>query len=124
VRKSAEPSEESTAEDRTPRTVGENTNLVPDDARAELAVVARMHAALGRTDYPTALTLAAEHERRWPHGMFEVEREGVRAIAACGARASDAAARAARFLANNPHAPVAMRVRSACSAQLSARQAR
>jgi hypothetical protein len=84
----------------------------------ELMLVTRMHAALRQGDFSAALALCAEHERRWPHGVFELEREGVRAIASCGANTNDAASRAKRFLSAHPHTPVAMRVSSACAAQL------
>jgi hypothetical protein len=84
----------------------------------ELALLKRMHAALREADYSIVMALCAEHERRWPHGVFELEREGVRAIAACAANSDDAMPRAKRFLAAHPHAPIAMRVSSACVARL------
>jgi hypothetical protein len=88
------------------------------DPRAELALLTRVHAALREADFSRVLELCAEHERRWPHGVFELEREGLRAIAACGANTSDALARAKRFLTAHPHVPVAMRVSAACSVRL------
>jgi hypothetical protein len=85
---------------------------------SELALIKRIHAELRDTDFASALSLCAEHERRWPHGMFELEREGARAIASCGVSSNDAARRASHFLTAYPHAPVALRVRSACEKQL------
>jgi hypothetical protein len=83
-----------------------------------LAMMKRIQAALRDTDFPTVLTLCAEHARRWPHGVFELEREGVRAIASCGGNSDDAALRAKRFLKAHPRAPVAMRVSASCAEQL------
>ena len=91
---------------------------LPEQARTELAMMKRIQAALRDAEFSTALALCAEHARRWPHGVFELEREGVRAIAACGGESDDAALRAKRFLTAHPHAPVAMRVSAACAPQL------
>jgi hypothetical protein len=91
---------------------------LPEDARTELAMMKRLHTALRDADFSTALALCAEHARRWPHGVFELEREGVRAIASCGGNSDDAALRAKRFLTAHPHSPVAMRVSAACATQL------
>jgi hypothetical protein len=90
------------------------------DARAELALVERIQAAMRNAKPTTALALCAEHERRWPHGTFAQEREGVRAIASCDTHSHDAGSRARTFLADHPSAPLAPRVSSACATQLSA----
>jgi hypothetical protein len=95
--------------------------MLPEVAPTELAIMKRIHGALRDADFSTVLTLCAEHARRWPHGVFELEREGVRAIASCGGNSDDAAVRAKRFLTAHPHAPVAMRVNTACAAQLKKR---
>jgi len=87
-------------------------------ASTELAVLKRMQAALRADDFTTALALCAEHRRRWPHGTFELEREGVHAIAACGVSSDDAVPLAKAFLAKHPRAAVAMRVSAACGIQL------
>jgi hypothetical protein len=93
--------------------------IAPKEAPStELAVLKRMQAALHAADYTTTLDLCAEHERRWPHGTFELEREGVRAIAACGESSDDAIPLAKAFLARHPHAAIAIRVSSACARQL------
>jgi hypothetical protein len=84
-------------------------------ARAELEFVARINAAV-RTSAPrTVLALCAEHERRWPHGMFEQEREGARAIASCRAKLAGAAIQVRAFLATYPRTAVAARVRDECA---------
>jgi hypothetical protein len=90
------------------------------DERAELAFVARINAALLGSKLRTVLALCTEHERRWPHGAFVQEREGLRAIASCGSGAMGAAAQARTFLASYPRAPLASRVREACVRQLTA----
>ncbi len=81
----------------------------------------RIQGALRDADFSKALALCAEHARRWPDGVFEHEREGVRAIASCGMRSDDAALRAQRFLTMHPDAPVALRVSAACARQLTKR---
>jgi hypothetical protein len=93
----------------------------PQAPPTELAMMKRMQNALQEADFSAVLALCAEHARRWPHGVFELEREGVRAIASCGEHSDDAALRAERFLNAHPHAPVAMRVSAACAAQLKKR---
>jgi hypothetical protein len=91
-----------------------------DDARAELALVERIHAAM-RADNPSlALALCAKHELDWPRGTFALEREGLRAIALCDLRSNHAEAHARTFLADHPSTPLAPRVAAACAAQLSA----
>ena len=93
-----------------------NTN----DARAELELVARINAAVRGSSPQTVLALCAEHERRWPHGVFEQEREGTRAITWCSAKALGAGARAQAFLTRYPRSAIAARVREECAAPLSA----
>jgi hypothetical protein len=95
---------------------------LPEAARTELAMMKLMQGALRDADYSTVLALCAEHARRWPHGVFELEREGVRAIASCGGNSNGAVLRATRFLTAHPHAPVALRVRAACAVQLTKRE--
>jgi hypothetical protein len=90
------------------------------DARAELAFMARINAALLAAKPRLVLSLCAEHERRWPHGMFVQERNGLRALAACNSGASSAAELARAYLASYPRAPLALRVRDTCAAQLKA----
>jgi hypothetical protein len=90
------------------------------DARAELAFVARINAAVRESTPQTVLALCAEHERRWPHGIFEQEREGTRAIASCSSKSPGAGARARAFLANYPRAAIAARVREECAPLLTA----
>jgi hypothetical protein len=93
------------------------------DARAELAFMARINAALLAAKPQTVLTLCAEHERRWPRGIFVQERDGLRAIAACSSRADGAAALARTYLTDYPRVPLALRVRDKCAPQLQAADA-
>jgi hypothetical protein len=89
-----------------------------DEARAELALVKRIHLAMRNGNTAGALALCTEHERRWPHGTFALEREGVRAIASCESGSSEAGSRARAFLAKYPHATLAPRVTAACASAL------
>jgi hypothetical protein len=88
------------------------------DARAELELVARINAAVRASAPSAVLALCAEHEHRWPHGMFEPEREGARAIASCSSRLEGAGDRARAFLTRYPRTAIAARVREECSAWL------
>lgn len=112
------PSSESEPDDAVTATPLEAEPTLLEDTRTELAMMKRIQAALRDADYSTVLELCAEHARRWPHGVFELEREGVRAIASCGDNSDDATLRAKGFLKAHPRAPVAMRVSAACAAQL------
>jgi len=111
----AEPTDRATAPSPDPTRTAEL-----DDSRAELALVRRIHLAMQSENPLGALALCAEHARRWPHGTFVQEREGVRAIALCETRSSAAGTRARAFLANYPRAPLAPRVAAACASELGA----
>ena len=94
------------------------------DARAELSLVERIHAALRNAKPAAVLALCVEHELRWPRGTFVQEREGARAIASCDARSAQAQSLARAFLAKNPNAPLAPRVTEACAPVLTPRPER
>lgn len=87
----------------------------PLDARAELALIERIHSAMRAANPSDALELCAEHAERWPRGVFAEEREAVSAIASCALRSDDALARAQSFLRKHPRAPTAPRVAAACA---------
>ena len=74
-----------------------------DDLAAERAILDRARHALEREDGESALSAAAEHERRFPVGLLAQEREAmaVRALAILG-RVPEARARAERFRARYP----------------------
>jgi hypothetical protein len=84
------------------------------EAQLERAFMARIQAAVRGAKLRQALALCAEHERRWPHGTFQQEREGVRALAACKLQLADAESRAHGYLADYPHGALAPSVRAAC----------
>ena len=75
-----------------------------------------MHTALQQAKPKSVLALCVEHERRWPHGTFAQERQGLRAVAACRVGAVGAGALARAFLVSYPRGPLAARVRDACGA--------
>lgn len=85
------------------------------DPAEELQLVRAMQQALRSGNPSQALTLAADHVRRFPRGALAEEREGVRAVARCQLAAPDARlpilnAFTQRF-ATSPYAP---RVKAAC----------
>ena len=59
------------------------------------------------------MTLAAEHERRFPRGTLAQERDGARVVARCmsGAKSSSGAE---AFLAAHPRSPMRARIVAAC----------
>jgi hypothetical protein len=82
------------------------------DAEAELALLGRAQALLGRDAHGT-LALLAEHTRSYPRGVFREEREvlALEAESKLGRKAA-AVARAERFVAEFPRSAHARRVRS------------
>lgn len=85
------------------------------DLDAEVSLLARAQKALGAGDAARALTLLDSHAAKHPHGILQVERAGVRAIALCTARrTAEGRAAAAAFLAKHAQSPLAARVRAAC----------
>jgi hypothetical protein len=117
------PSEEKRIEPRvTPAAAPVQAQVVDvsTDARAELAFVQRIREALTETDPERVLSLCDEHQRRWPHGTFAQEREGLQTIATCQTQAQNAASIARAFFTSYPHSPMGPRVRIACASQLQA----
>jgi hypothetical protein len=92
------------------------------EAQLERAFMARIQAAVRGAKLRQALALCAEHERRWPHGTFQQEREGVRALAACKLQLAEAESRAHGYLADYPHGALAPSVRAACDGAAAAPQ--
>ncbi|HKY35550.1 MAG TPA: hypothetical protein VJN18_06420 [Polyangiaceae bacterium] len=88
----------------------------PDaDSAEELTLVRAMQQALRSDNASQALSLAAEHARRFPRGALVEEREGVRAVAQCqlAAPATHAAIFEA-FTRRFPSSPYVARVKAAC----------
>lgn len=81
------------------------------DPAAEAELARAMDRALRDGDPAGALRLAAEHERRFPHGVLSEEREGVRAMARC---ATGDHAAGMGFLRAHPKSPLRARITKAC----------
>ena len=79
--------------------------------RDELDLVDPARQALANGDPGAAIRLADEHARRFPAGVFGLERDVIRidALSRAG-RAAEATARAREFLEQHPHAPQARRI--------------
>jgi hypothetical protein len=77
----------------------------------EVVLVAEIDAALRSGDAARATQLAADHERKFPHGLLVEEREGARVIAHC---MSGSRSRATAFLAAHPRSPMRARIVAAC----------
>jgi hypothetical protein len=76
---------------------------VQESYAAELALLSRAQVAYAGQDFSSALTLVAEHGRRFPHGRLAEEREAlrVRSLAKSG-RADEARRAAAAFAERFP----------------------
>jgi rhodanese-related sulfurtransferase len=85
-------------------------------ASEEASLVGAIDAALRGGDGAGALGLAAEHERRFPHGALAQEREGARVVARCMSGQRSAAA-ASSFLAAHPRSPMRARIGAACGTE-------
>lgn len=85
------------------------------DPAEELALVRSMQQALRSGNASQALSLAAEHTRRFPKGALSEEREGVRAVAQCRLAAPEARpAVLDAFTRRFGGSPYAARVKAAC----------
>jgi hypothetical protein len=87
----------------------------PRSIKEELELVRSAQQALNRGDAGSALTLLAEHARKYPSGALWQDREASRVFATC--RLGDAAgarALADAFLRRAPLSPFADRVRATC----------
>jgi hypothetical protein len=82
-----------------------------DPFTAELELLQRAHAAYTRRDFAVALTLAAEHARRYPQGPLAEQREAlrVRSLAASG-QAEEARRASAIFAIQFPRSVLLPRV--------------
>ncbi|HXU01839.1 MAG TPA: hypothetical protein VN903_12650 [Polyangia bacterium] len=70
-----------------------------DPFAAELELLQRAHAAYTRHDFTAALTVVAEHARRFPRGHLAEQREALRVRSLQGAGRTDEAHRAAAAFA-------------------------
>ncbi len=86
-----------------------------DTLAEENRLLAKARKALLDEQPERALTLLADHARRFAGGILVEERKALRAVALCDAGRNDDGAAAARaFLRAHPKAALAQRVRSAC----------
>jgi hypothetical protein len=86
---------------------------VPESYAAELALLSRAQVAYAGQDFSSALTLVAEHGRRFPRGRLAEEREAlrVRSLAKSG-RADEARRAAAAFAERFPRSVMLPRLRA------------
>jgi len=70
-----------------------------DPVNVELALLQRAHAAFTRREFSAALTLVAEHARRFPSGHLAEQREALRVRSLVGSGRMDEAHRAAAAFA-------------------------
>ncbi len=103
-----------------PRAPGHAAPVAPphraDDAFEEIALLAKIQAALRVDDAPLALSLVDEHARRFPRGALAPEREGARVLATCSRSAAPQRQALGRvYLEDHPRSPLAARVRAACA---------
>lgn len=87
----------------------------------ELAWMQQIESALRGGNPRRVLELCAEHERRWPRGLFAQERDGVRALASCQLHLPENQPRARAFLASHPQSALAPRVRAECGLKRAAK---
>jgi type IV secretory pathway VirB10-like protein len=77
----------------------------------ELALLQRARAAVARRDFASALEALLEHQRRFPKGKFQEEREAMRVKALAGLGRDDEARRAAqRFRDRFPDSVLSPRI--------------
>ncbi|HVJ15429.1 MAG TPA: tetratricopeptide repeat protein [Polyangiaceae bacterium] len=84
--------------------------------QSELELIRAAQKHLHRSEARAALSLLADHARRYPAGALSEEREASRVFALC--QLGDVAAartQAERFLRRSPNSPFAERVRASCS---------
>jgi hypothetical protein len=106
------------AETRAPAPV-EVAVPAPSEARpdtaAEIALAARIQAALRDGDTQGTLALVEEHERLFPASVWAPERDGARVLALCmGADPLEARKLGLGFLEKHSRSPLGGRVRATC----------
>ena len=81
---------------------------------AELVLLQRAERAVRAGNAALALALTGELEERYPRSRLLEERRAIELMAHCEAKATDASARAARFLREHSHSVYAGRIRTLC----------
>ena len=96
-----------TADPPRPARTGPKENVFT----AELELLQRAHAAYTRREFSVALTLVAEHTRRFPRGRLAEQREALRVRSLLGAgRAEEAHRAAAAFAVRFPRSVLLSRL--------------
>jgi hypothetical protein len=83
-------------------------------ARVELALLQRAERAVRADNAALGLALIAELETKYPHSKLLEERHAIELMAHCAAGATDGAARAERFLREQPRSIYAARIETLC----------
>jgi hypothetical protein len=89
-------------------------------ARDELELLRRAERAVRADNSALALVLTSEHEARYPSSPLGEERSAIELMAHCAAKASDGAARAARFVRQHPKSVYLGRISDLCLVDASA----
>lgn len=89
--------------------------LAAADPDRELALLRRAERAVRGDDSALALALIGELEEHYPRSSLLEERRAVELLAYCVAGASDARARAQRFLREHPRSVYAGRIAEKCA---------
>jgi hypothetical protein len=89
-----------------------------DSAGGELALLQRAERAVRADNAALGLALIAELEAKYPRSKLLEERRAIELMAQCGAGATDGAARAERFLREQPRSIYAARIEKLCSARV------
>lgn len=90
--------------------------VAPAEQDSEVALMSALQLALRRGDAKSALAIADQHQRRFPHGALSMEREAGRAVARCPSlEGEQRAAVVADFSRRFPASPYLSKVEDACS---------
>ncbi len=84
------------------------------DVAGEAAVLRRAKSAIDSGSWSAAAEALDDYERRHGSGVLAPEAGALRVIVACGRGASDATARAQRFVDRHPSSPMRERIGRAC----------
>ncbi|MEY4543920.1 MAG: hypothetical protein RL685_115 [Pseudomonadota bacterium] len=98
-----------------PQTEASSVAPAASEPSEELALLRRAERAVRGADSALALALIAELEQRYPRSSLLEERRAVELLAYCAAGASDARARAERFLREHPRSVHAGRIAESCA---------
>jgi hypothetical protein len=103
------------AKPAAPQSEAQSGALETAEPSQELALLRRAERAVRGADSALALALIAELEQRYPRSSLLEERRAIELLAYCVAGATDAVARAQRFLREHPHSVHAGRIAEQCA---------